>query len=88
MGGFAHCEWGIRSLYWGRGLYDLAACHFATGVAPKAVRDYIHMAGLSFVGSGAGTDDESGDFADMAYNLGTRNLLGNEVRPQKVCLSS
>lgn len=56
-----------------------AAC-LSTGVSPKAVRDYIQMAGLSFVGSGAGTDDESGDFADMAYNLGTRNLLGNEVR--------
>uniref|UniRef100_A0A7S3VR51 Uncharacterized protein n=4 Tax=Dunaliella tertiolecta TaxID=3047 RepID=A0A7S3VR51_DUNTE len=46
------------------------------GVTPKAVRDLIHMTSLSFVGSGAGTDDEeSRDFADMAYNLGAGNFL-------------
>ncbi|KAF5842028.1 hypothetical protein DUNSADRAFT_9597 [Dunaliella salina] len=49
------------------------------GVTPKAVRDLIHMTNLSYVGSGAGTDDdESHDFADMAYNLRAGNFLTNE----------
>lgn len=37
------------------------------------------MAGLSFVGSGAGEDEEEGDFADMAYNLGAGKFLEHEV---------